>query len=603
MPMYTPPLRDQKFVIHELLGAVDTLKSMPRYHEVDADVINHVIEEAGKFCAEVLLPTNLAGDVEGCSYDPATHEVKTPTGFKEAYDAFRAAGWQGLAADHEYGGQALPHLLQIAFYEMQYSTNQAWAMYPGLTIGAYECLQVHAAKELKDLFLPKLVSGQWTGTMCLTEPHCGTDLGMLRTKAQPQPDGSYKLTGTKIFISSGEHDMAENIVHLVLARLPDAPAGTKGISLFVVPKFVPEGKGAEAKKGARNGIHCGGIEEKMGIHGNSTCQMVLDGAYGWLVGEPNKGLNAMFVMMNGARLGVGVQGLGISEVAYQNAAAYAKDRIQGRSLSGVKSPGQQADPIIHHPDVRRMLLTARAYAEGGRAFGYWVALMADQQLSGASEEDRKFGGEMMALMTPIVKAFMTDNGFRSASDCLQVLGGHGYIRQAGVEQFVRDARINMIYEGTNTIQSLDLLGRKVLMDNGAKLKKFGAMVTAFIEQYGTRPDMSEFISPLADLGDKVTKLTMELGMKAFANQDEAGAAAVDYLRVVGHFVYAFFWAKMARIALDRIKQDGDKVDPFYVNKVMVARFYYQRLLPETAFHIRSARSGAKNLMELPAEAF
>ena len=341
----------------------------------------------------------------------------------------------------------------------------------------------------------------------------------------------------------------------------------------------------------------------MGIHGNATCQMVLDNATGWLVGEANKGLNAMFVMMNGARLGVGVQGLGINEVAYQNAAAYAKDRLQGRSLSGVKSPGTPADPIIHHADVRKMLLTARAYAEAGRAFAYWVALMADQQFHAADEEDRRFGADMMAMMTPIVKAFMTDNGFLCASQCLQVFGGHGYVREWGMEQFVRDARINMIYEGTNTIQSLDLLGRKVLMDNGAKLKKFGKLVTEFIEENGTVVEMNEFVTPLADLGDKVTKLTMELGMKAFANQDEAGAAAVDYLRVVGHLVYAYFWARMARLALDRIKADGDRVDPFYPNKLMVARFYFQRLLPETAYHIRSARSGARNLMELPAEAF
>jgi hypothetical protein len=397
--------------------------------------------------------------------------------------------------------------------------------------------------------------------------------------------------------------MAENIVHLVLARLPDAPAGTKGISLFIVPKFLPQGAGEGAKAGERNGIYCGGLEHKMGIHGNATCQMVLEGAQGWLVGEPNKGLNAMFVMMNGARLGVGVQGLGINEVAYQNAAAYAKDRIQGRSLSGVKAPDKQADPIIHHADVRKMLLTARAYAEAGRAFGYWVAMMADQQFYGADEEDRKFGADMMALMTPIVKAFMTDNGFNCASQCLQVFGGHGYIREWGMEQLVRDARINMIYEGTNTIQSLDLLGRKVLMDNGAKLKSFGKLVTEFIEENGTTAEMNEFITPLADIGDKVTKLTMELGMKAFANQDEAGAAAVDYLRVVGHLVYAYFWAKMAKIALERVKADGEKVDSFYTNKLIVARFYFQRLLPETAYHIRSARSGAKNLMELPVEAF
>jgi alkylation response protein AidB-like acyl-CoA dehydrogenase len=603
MPSYKAPLRDQQFVLHEVLGAVDALREMPRYAELDVDLVNHVVEEAGKFCEEVLLPINRSGDEEGCSYDPETKAVKTPSGFKEAFDAFRAAGWQGLAADHEYGGQGLPHLLQIAFYEMQYSTNQAWAMYPGLTIGAYECLQVHASEEIKNLYLPKMTAGQWTGTMCLTEPHCGTDLGMLRTRAEPQSDGSYKLTGEKIFISSGEHDMAENIVHLVLARLPDAPQGTKGISLFIVPKFVPSGSGADATVGERNGLHCGGIEHKMGINGNSTCQIIMDGATGWLVGEPNKGLNAMFVMMNGARLGVGVQGLGITEVAYQNAVAYALDRIQGRSLSGPKEPDKPADPIIVHPDVRRMLLTARAYAEGGRAFAYWVALMADTQLSHPDEEQKKFGADMMSLMTPIVKAFMTDNGFLCASECLQVFGGHGYIREWGMEQFVRDARINMIYEGTNTIQSLDLIGRKVLMDNGAKLRAFGKMVTELIEESGTNPDMSEFITPLADIGDKVQKLTMELGMKAMANRDEVGAAAVPYLRTVGHLVYAYFWARMAKVALDRVKADGDDVDPFYRHKLMVARFYFQRLLPETATLIRSARAGAGSLMEMPAEAF
>ncbi len=397
--------------------------------------------------------------------------------------------------------------------------------------------------------------------------------------------------------------MAENIIHLVLARLPDAPAGTKGISLFVVPKFVPQGSGAEATVGERNGIYCGGIEDKMGIHGNSTCHMVLEAAKGWLVGEPNKGLNAMFVMMNGARLAVGVQGLGITEAAYQNAVAYARDRGQGRSLSGVKAPDRPADPIIVHPDVRKMLLTARAYAEGGRAFAYWTALQADAQLHHPDEDVRKFGADMMALMTPVVKAFMTDNGFYCASECLQVFGGHGYIRASGMEQLVRDARINMIYEGTNTIQSLDLLGRKVLMDNGAKLKKFGKLVQEFIEQHGTDPDMNEFVTPLADLGDKVTKLTMEIGMKAFQNQDEAGAAAVDYLRVIGHLVFAYFWAKMARIALERIDADGANVDPFYIAKLSTARFYFQRLLPETAYHIRAARSGAKNVMELEAALF
>lgn len=603
MPLYNPPLRDQLFVFHEVLDAVKELNALPRHADLDADTMNQVVEEAGKFCQEQLLPLNRSADEQGCTHDAATHEVTTPDGFRAAYDAFREAGWQGLAGETEFGGQGLPHLLQIAFYEMQYSTNQAWAMYPGLTIGAYECLLKHATPAQKALYMPKLTSGQWTGTMCLTEAHCGTDLGMLRTKAEPQADGSYRLSGEKIFISAGEHDMAENIIHLVLARLPDAPAGTKGISLFIVPKFLPVGGDANATVGARNGIYCAGIEHKMGINGNATCQIVMDGATGWLVGEPNKGLNAMFVMMNGARLGVGVQGLGINEVAYQNAAAYARERIQGRSVTGPKAPDKPADPIIVHPDVRRMLLTARAYAEGGRAFAYWVALLADVQFHHPDETKRKFAADMMALTTPIVKAFLTDNGFQSASDCMQVYGGHGYVRANGMEQFVRDARINMIYEGTNTIQSLDLIGRKVLMDNGAKLRAFGKLITDFIEENGTRTDMSEFISPLADIGDKVTKLTMELGMKAMANADEAGAAAVSYMRVVGHLVFAYFWAKMAKAALDRVKADGDAVDPFYRHKLATARFYFERLLPETAYHIRAARSGVKNLQELPAEAF
>ncbi len=603
MPIYKAPLRDQQFVIHEVLHAVDSLKVLPRHAEIDADTINQVVEQAGKFCEELLLPINQSGDAEGCTYDAACHSVRTPQGFKHAYQTFRDAGWPGLAGQTAFGGQGLPHLLQIAFYEMQYSTNQAWASYAGLTIGASECLLLHGSDEQKNIYLSKLTSGQWTGTMCLTEPQCGTDLGLIRTKAEPQADGSYRLTGSKIFITAGEHDLAENIIHLVLARLPDAPQGTKGISLFVVPKFLPAGTGADAKVGARNGLYCGGIEHKMGINGSATCQINLDQASGWLIGAPNKGLNAMFTMMNGARLGVGVHGLGLTEIAYQNAAAYAKDRLQGRSLSGVKEPSKPADPIIVHADTRRVLLTARAYAEGGRAFAYWVALMADMQFHHPDEEQKKFAADMMALMTPIVKAFMTDNGFNCASDCLGVLGGHGYIREWGMEQFVRDARINMIYEGTNTIQSLDLLGRKVLMDNGAKLKAFGRLITDFIEENGTVSEMSEFVTPLADLGDKVTKLTTEIGMKAFANQDEAGGAAVDYLRIVGHLVYAYFWARMAKVALARVQSDGDRVDPFYRDKLAVARFYFERLLPETESRIRSARSGVKNLMELPAERF
>ncbi len=596
MGQYIAPLRDMQFVLHELLQVEDELKHIPKYAEVDADTINPVLEEGGKFASKVLFPLNHSGDREGCHLDTATHAVTTPKGFKEAYQQFVEAGWPSLTCDPEYGGQGLPVILYNPFSEMLNASNQAWYMYPGLSHGAYECLHEHGTPEQKTLYLPKLVTGEWTGTMCLTEPHCGTDLGLLRTKAEPQADGTYQITGSKIFISAGEHDMAANIVHLVLARLPDAPAGTKGISLFIVPKFVPA---ADGGMGARNGITCGAIEDKMGIHGNATCQMNLDAATGWLVGQPNKGLDAMFVMMNAARLGVGMQSLGQTEMAYQNALVYAKERLQMRSLSGVKAPKLAADPIIVHPDVRRMLLTAKAYAEGGRAFTSFVALQIDRELHHPDEDARKEAADLVALLTPIVKAFITDNGWIATSEAMQVYGGHGYIAEWGMEQYVRDSRINMIYEGTNTIQSLDLLGRKVLVDNGAKLKKFGELVQAFVEENGTDEALSEFVTPLADLGGKVTKLTMEIGMKAFANPDEVGAAAVPYLRVVGHLIYAYFFARMAKIALAKL----DSGDGFYRAKLATARFYYARLLPETAMLIRQARSGAANLLELEAELF
>ncbi|HEU4621442.1 MAG TPA: acyl-CoA dehydrogenase C-terminal domain-containing protein, partial [Burkholderiaceae bacterium] len=575
MPIYKAPLRDMQFVLHEMLDVESVYRDMPRHAEMDAATMDAVLEEGAKFCEQVLFPLNRVGDEQGCTHDKTTHEVRTPEGYKEAYRQYVEGGWAALACEPEYGGQGLPFLLNTLFYEMGNSANQAWLMYPGLTHGAYECLLAHGSEEQKKTYLPKLSSGEWTGTMCLTEPHCGTDLGLLRTKAEPQGDGSYKIEGQKIFISSGEHDMAENIVHLVLARLPDAPAGTKGISLFVVPKFLPK---ADGSIGERNPIVCNGIEHKMGIHSNSTCQMYIDGARGWLIGEPNRGLQAMFVMMNAARLAVGVQSLGLTEVAYQNAAAYAKDRVQMRSLSGPKSPDKAADPIIVHPDVRRMLLTARAYAEGGRAMVAWLSMQLDRELHHPDEDVRKEAADFVALLTPIAKAFLTDNGWIATSECLQVFGGHGYISEWGMEQFVRDARINMIYEGTNTIQSLDLLGRKVLMDNGTKLRKFGKLVQDFIEEHGVSEDMQEFINPLADLGDKVTKLTMELGMKAMGNQEEVGGAAVDYLRVVGHLVFAYFFARMARVALDK-QSSGDK---FYTAKLATIRFYFSKLLPETA---------------------
>ena len=596
MPSYTPPLRDMRFVLHEVLDVVASLKRLPAHADVDADTIDAVLEEGGKFASEVLAPLNASGDEQGCTLDKSTHEVTAPKGFKEAYAKYVEGGWPALSCDPAYGGQGLPHVVSQCLFEMLNSANQAWTMYPGLSHGAYECLHTFGTDEQKATYLAKLTSGHWTGTMCLTEPQCGTDLGLLRTKAEPQADGTYKLTGNKIFISAGEHDMAENILHLVLARLPDAPSGSKGISLFVVPKWNVK---ADGSLGDRNGIWCGGLEHKMGIHGNATAQIVLEGAVGTLVGAPNKGLAAMFVMMNAARLGVGMQSLGLTEVAYQNAAAYAKERLQMRSLSGPKAPDKPADPILVHPDVRKMLLTARAFAEGGRALAVFTTLLLDRELATADEGERKECADLVALLTPIVKAFFTDNAWIATSHCLQVFGGHGYIREWGMEQFVRDSRINMIYEGTNTIQSLDLLGRKVLSDNGAKLKKFGKLVEAFVEEEGTNEAMQEFVNPVADLGGKVTKLTTEIGMKAFQNPDEVGAAAVDYLRVCGHLVFAYLWARMAKVALEK-ESTGDT---FYVAKLATARFYFAKLLPETAGLIRSARAGAAPMMDFDAALF
>jgi alkylation response protein AidB-like acyl-CoA dehydrogenase len=600
MPVYNPPLRDMQFVLHELLDVRSALQAMPKHADVDADTIHAVLEEGGKFAAEVVFPLNISGDAQGCKLDRDTHEVTPPDGFKAAYDQYIAGGWPALSCDPEYGGQGLPFVVNQCFYEMLNSSNQAWTMYPGLSHGAYECLHAHGTPEQKATYLPKLTSGEWTGTMCLTEPHCGTDLGLLRTKAEPQLDGTYRITGQKIFISAGEHNLVPNIVHLVLARLPDAPPGSKGISLFLVPKFHVN---ADGSLGERNGIYCGGLEHKMGIHANATCQMVLDGAVGTLVGQPHKGLAAMFVMMNAARLGVGNQSLGLTEVAYQNALAYAKDRVQMRSLSGVKAPGKPADPIIVHPDVRRMLLTAKAYAEGGRALACYGALLLDQELNHPDEARRKEAAEELALLTPIIKAFITDNGFDAAVQCQQVYGGHGFIKEWGMEQFVRDARINMIYEGTNTIQSLDLLGRKVLGNNGASLKKFGAQVEAFIRAEMANEAMGEFVKPLADLGQKITQLTGEIGMKAMGNADEVGAAAVDYLRVVGHMVYGYFWARMAKVALEKIAQaeeEAQRPDPFYLGKVQTARFYFTRLMPETSSLMRRIRAGSEVLLDTDA---
>ena len=595
MPSYTPPLRDMQFVMHEVLKVVDDFKAMPQHADIDADTINAVLEEGGKFATEVIFPLNISGDTEGCTIDQTTHIVSTPKGFKEAYAKYIEGGLAALACDPAFGGQGLPLVMNQCFYEMMNSANQSWTMYPGLTHGAYAALHTHGTEEQKQTYLHKMTSGEWTGTMCLTEAHCGTDLGLMRTKAEPQADGSYKLTGNKIFISAGEQDMSENIIHLVLARLPDAPVGIKGVSLFICPKFLVSKDGS---LGARNRIYCGGLEHKMGIHGNSTAQIVLDSAVGTLVGQPNKGMNAMFVMMNAARLGVGNQSLGLTEVAFQNALAYAKDRLQMRSLTGPKAKDKVADPIIVHPDVRKMLLTAKAYAEGGRALLCFSAMLLEKEINHPDEKVRKDSSELLAMLTPIVKAFITDNGWSATSGCLQVFGGHGYIKEWGMEQFVRDARINLIYEGTNTIQSLDLLGRKILGNNGATLKKFGKLVGQLVAEEGVNEKMTEFITPIAILGEQMTKFTTEIGFKGFQNPDEVGAAAVDYLRVAGHLVFGYFWARMAQVALREIA--AGNTDPFYVAKLQTARFYFAKLFPETATLMRTARAGSRVLMDTDA---
>ncbi|HRK37034.1 MAG TPA: acyl-CoA dehydrogenase C-terminal domain-containing protein [Burkholderiaceae bacterium] len=592
MPVYNPPLRDMQFVMHEMLKVTDDFKAIPQHADTDVDTINAVLEEAGKFASQVIFPLNISGDSEGCKYNRETREVTTPTGFKEAYKTYVEGGWAALSCDPEFGGQGLPFAVNQCLYEMMNSANQAWTMYPGLTHGAYASLHEHGTPEQKATYLHKMTSGEWTGTMCLTEPHCGTDLGLMRTKAEPQADGTYKITGAKIFISAGEHDMADNIIHLVLARLPDAPPGIKGVSLFIVPKFLVN---ADGSLGARNTVYCAGLEHKMGIHGNATAQIVLEGAVGTMVGQPNKGMQGMFVMMNAARLGVGNQSLGLTEVAYQNALAYAKDRIQMRSLSGAKAKDKPADPIIVHPDVRKMLLTAKAYAEGGRALSLFCSVLLEKVHHHPDEKVRKDSDEMLSLLTPIVKAFLTDNGWQATMMCQQVFGGHGFIKEWGMEQFVRDARINMIYEGTNTIQSLDLLGRKVLGNNGATLKKFGKLVAALVEEEGVNEKMAEFINPLAMMGDKVTKFTTEIGFKGLQNPDEVGAAAVDYLRVVGHMVFGYFFARMASVSLKAIA--AGNTDPFYQAKLQTARFYFAKLYPESATLMLTARAGSKTLME------
>lgn len=593
MPEYKAPLRDMNFVLNEVLNTEQHYQSLPGCEEATPDMVSAIMEEGAKFAERVLSPLNQVGDQQGCTWNDGA--VITPEGFKEAYQQFVEGGWPSLAHETEYGGQGLPESLGILINEMVGTANWSWSMYPGLSHGAMNTLDAHGTEDQKQTYLTKLVSGEWTGTMCLTEPHCGTDLGMLRTKAEPQEDGSYKISGTKIFISAGEHDMADNIVHIVLARLPDAPEGTKGISLFIVPKHLPETLGED------NGVSCGSLEHKMGIHGNATCVMNFDNATGYLIGPANKGLNCMFTFMNTARLGTALQGLAHAEWGFQNSLVYAKDRLQMRALTGPARPDKPADPIIVHPEVRKMLLTQKAFAEGGRALIYYCAQLVDK-VKLAEGEEKAQADALLAFLTPIAKAFLTEVGFESANHGLQIFGGHGFIAEWGMEQNVRDSRISMLYEGTTQIQALDLLGRKVLMTQGESLKGFTKIMHKFCQAESDNADLADFIKPLVELNKEWGDITMKVGMKAMQNRDEVGAASVDYLMYSGYAVLGYFWARMAKVAQEKLAAgEGDAA--FYQAKINTAKFYFERILPRTRSLVVTMQSGADNLMSLEEEHF
>jgi alkylation response protein AidB-like acyl-CoA dehydrogenase len=595
MTTYSAPLRDMRFVLHELLE-VGRLAALPGYEEATPDLIDAVLEEGGKVAENVLFPLNRPGDEEGCIFENGV--VRTPRGFRQAYDQFREGGWTGMSADPAFGGQGLPAVLKVALDEMVCSANLSFGTYPGLSGGAYMAIERHAEDALKALYLPKLVDGSWSGTMCLTEPQCGTDLGLIRTRAVPNGDGTYAISGTKIFISAGEHDLTDNIVHLVLARLPEAPAGIKGISLFLVPKFLPK----DGAPGPRNGVRCGGIEHKMGIKASATCVMNFEGATGWLVGEPHRGMRAMFTMMNEARLEVGIQGLGIAETAYQSAVAYARERLQGRALTGSKEPDKPADPILVHPDVRRMLLTMRAFTEGGRALACWVGWSLDRAKKHPEPEARKTTEDFVALMTPIVKAYFTDQGSACANLGVQVMGGHGYIREWGMEQLVRDARIAQLYEGANGIQALDLVGRKLPAHFGRYLRTFFHPVMAFIEQRQMDAGLAEFVLPLAKAFARLQQVTLHVAQQGMKNPDEAGAASCDYLRLFALVAMAYLWARMAEIAQAKLAE-GVEDPAFYQAKLATARFFMAKILPESGALFAQIMAGSAPLMQFEDAAF
>ena len=596
MPSYRAPVEDTLFLLNDVL-AIHRYDNLPGFAEASPDVVEAVLGEGGKLTAEVFAPLNLSGDQEGCTRR-GDGSVATPKGFKAAYDAYAAGGWMGLSVPEEFGGQGLPHVLNTAMQEFISGANLALGMYPGLTQGAIAALLVHGSEAQKATYLPKMVEGAWTGTMNLTEPHCGTDLGLLKTKAVPNGDGSYSLTGTKIFISAGEHDLSENIVHLVIARIEGAPSGTKGISLFVVPKFLVNEDGS---LGDRNPVSCGSLEHKMGIHGNATCVMNYDGAKGWLVGQENRGLAAMFVMMNEARLAVGVQGLGQSEAAYQNAVAYARERLQGRALTGAKAPDKGADPIIVHPDVRRTLMQIRAFNEAARALILWTALNSDIAHRSPDAGQRQAADDMLGLMTPVVKGVLTDRGFANAVEAQQMFGGHGYVEEWGMSQFVRDARIAMIYEGANGIQAMDLIGRKLPKDGGRAMMAFLTEVQTFIKDHGEDEAMKPFTAPLQPALDDLQAAVMWLMQNAFSKPDNAGAGATDLMHLLGNVVLGYMWARIAKAALAK-KAEGADTERMEA-KLVLGRFFMERMLPETNLRLARIRAGAETTMALPAEAF
>jgi alkylation response protein AidB-like acyl-CoA dehydrogenase len=598
MPVYKAPVDDVVFLLSDVFH-IERYANLPGFADASPDLVEAILGEAAKLCEDVLTPLNRVGDTQGCKRHP-DGRVTTPDGFKEAFAQIVAGGWIGISVPTEHGGQGLPSVLTQIVNEFLGSANMAFAMYPGLTQGAIAALIVHATPEQQAIYLPKMVTGEWTGTMNLTEPQCGTDLGLIRTKAIKQPDGSYRITGTKIFISAGEHDLAPNIVHLVLARIEGAPAGTKGLSLFVVPKFVPN---ADGSLGAPNGVTCGSIEEKMGIHGNSTCVMNYDSAAGWLVASENEGLRAMFTMMNEARLGVGVQGLALSEVAYQNAVVYAKERLQGRAITGAKFKDKPADPIIVHPDVRRALMTMRAFNEAARALVIWTALKADAAHRSSDAKERQAADDHMSLLTPVIKGVLTDQGFANTVAAQQIFGGHGYIKETGMEQFVRDARIPMIYEGANGIQALDLVGRKLAKDGGRAITAFFAETQGYLKEHAGDAALKPYLEPLGKALGHLQQATMWFAQNALAKPDNAGAGATDYMHLFGLVALGYMWARMAEVAQQKLAAGADGAADRLNAKLVTGRFFVERLLPETGAHLARIQAGAASTMELPAEAF